>query len=172
MESMIGQVTIFAGNFAPQGWMLCQGQLLSISQYEAVFSVLGTTYGGDGQTTFALPNIAGRAPVHPGQSTSELGQFNGAEMVTLTSAQMPAHNHSILANSAAGTSALPSGQVPSMGLDGGSGTEYNIYETTADGTMAANSVTMSGGNQPHDNMSPFLAINYIICIEGIFPSRN
>lgn len=172
----MGSVTIFAGNFPPRGWMFCQGQLLAIGEYEALFSLLGTTYGGDGQTTFALPNIAGRGCVQPGQASGGsnwiLGQQQGAETVTLTSNQMPAHNHSLLANSAAGTNATPTGLVPAMGVDGGSGNEYPIYETTADATMAAGSVGIAGNSQPHDNMSPYLAINYIICVEGIYPSRN
>jgi microcystin-dependent protein len=176
MESMMGQITLIAGNYAPQGWMLCQGQLLAIAQYDALYSILGTTYGGDGQTTFGLPNLAGRSAVHPGAGPGlsgwEAGQMNGTESVTLTTPQLATHSHGILANNTVGTTSVPTGQVPAKGLDGGSGTEYTIYETTSNTQMAAGSVTPSGGSQPHDNMAPFLAINYIICVEGVYPARN
>jgi microcystin-dependent protein len=176
MDSMMGQITIFAGNFPPQGWKFCQGQILPISEYEALYTILGTTYGGDGQTTFALPNLSGRSPVSSGQlkggSNWQLGQINGSETVTLTTSQLGSHNHSVTANNTNGATATPTGQVPAKGLDGGSGTEYTIYETTSNAAMSAASISPSGGSQPHNNMAPFLAINYIICIEGIYPARN
>ena len=166
----LGQIKIFAGNFAPQGWALCNGQILPISQYDALFVLLGTTYGGDGQTTFALPNLQGRLPIHAGQGPSlsnySLGQTGGTEMVTLTSAQIASHTHALQGTASPGTSTSPAGLVPA----GGAG---NIYGTATPTTgMYPGTVGTAGSSSPHDNTMPFLVINYIIALQGIFPSRN
>jgi microcystin-dependent protein len=179
-EPYIGQISIFAGNFAPKGWALCNGQLLSIAQNTALFSILGTTYGGNGQTTFALPNLQGRVPIHAGQlsggSNYSLGEEAGTETVTLLSTQMPAHTHTAVVSIAASEAsqaptADPSGAFP--GADSGA----NAYSATSDGTkmnasMATATVAAAGGNQPFSIQQPFLCLNFIIALQGIFPSRN
>ena len=181
MEGYIGEILMFAGNFAPRNWAFCNGQLLSIAQNTALFSLLGTTYGGDGQTTFGLPNLQGRVAIHPGQSPGtssyDLGESAGTEQVTLTTSQMPAHTHAttVAINAAATAQAPtdnPSGAVPV----GGSG--QNIYAPAPDGAtpmnagMAVPTVAVTGGNQPFSVVQPFQCVNYIICLFGIFPSRN
>lgn len=167
-EPFLAEIKMFAGNFAPRGWAFCNGQILSIAQNTALFSLLGTTYGGNGQTTFALPNLQSRSPVHagqgPGLSSIDLGQVGGSEAVTLTQAQMPAHSHLASANQGAPSATRPAGNVPA-----GSGS----YATASDGsTMNPGFVQNTGGGQPHENRPPFLGINFIIALEGIFPSRN
>jgi len=161
----LGQITLFAGNFAPRGWAFCEGQLLPISQNTALFSILGTTYGGNGQTTFALPDLRGRAPIHPGQgpglSNRFLGEQGGEEATSLSTAQMPAHSHPAGASSAAQTTNRPGGAVPARG---------GVYATGANTTMGGD--TVAGDSQPHNTMQPFTALSYIIALEGIFPSRN
>lgn len=166
----IGQIRMFAGNFAPFGHAFCSGQLQSIAQNTALFALIGTTYGGDGQTTFALPDLQGRMPVHqgqgPGLTPRVIGQTGGTETVTLLSSQMPAHTHPMNANSGAGDSSVPTGNFFAASAS-------NIYSNSApNAVMNASSTNAAGGNQPHENMSPFLAINFIIALEGIFPSRN
>ena len=169
-QPFIGEIRIFAGNFAPAGWALCQGQLLAIAQNDALFALLGTTYGGDGQTTFALPDLRGRAAVHqgqgPGLSSYVIGQQYGAEQVTVTAPQMPAHTHVVGANSAPASTRAPGNAVWAAGTGG------LPYASTPSVSMNSASVTSSGGSLPHENMSPFLAMNYIIALFGIFPSRN
>ncbi|MGB6373934.1 MAG: tail fiber protein [Methylocella sp.] len=167
-------------NFAPVGWAFCNGQLLSISQNTALFSLLGTTYGGDGVTNFALPNLQSRAPVGfgqgPGLSPYTLGQTTGTETVTLTVAQMPAHNHLVAANAANATASSPSGNDLAQSLEpSGRGTPVNTYSTppmTAPVTLDPAAVKPSGGSQPHANIQPVLAMNYIIALQGIYPSRS
>ena len=177
-EPFIGEIIMFAGNFNPRGWALCQGQILSIAQNTALFSILGTTYGGNGQTTFALPDLRGRVPVGqgqgPGLSPYSLGQQAGNETVTLTIQQMPSHNHLINANEGNGTSQAPANGFLSGGIVPSSGNAaVSNYRNSTDGTVLANtSVSLSGGNQPHNNIQPYLCINFIIALEGIFPSRN
>ena len=177
-EPFIGEIIMFAGNFNPRGWALCQGQLLSIAQNTALFSILGTTYGGNGQTTFALPDLRGRVPVGqgqgPGLSQYVLGQQSGTETVTLLSTQMPQHNHLITANEGNGSQATPgagflaSGIVPSSG-----NASVSNYRNSSDGTtLAPTSLSLTGGSQPHSNIQPYLCINFIIALQGIFPSRN
>lgn len=169
----IGQVLVFGGNFPPRGWMSCNGQLLPISQYDTLFALIGTTYGGDGQTTFGLPNLQSRFPVSQGMlaggGTYTMGQQGGAESVTVLQAQMPAHTHPVACNSAAGTSADPTGNIFALApnLDPYSGTPTGA-------AMKSNAVGMSpaSGGQPHDNMIPYQTLNYVIAVEGIFPSRN
>ncbi|WP_134682956.1 phage tail protein [Brevibacillus migulae] len=169
MESYIGEIRMFAGNFAPAGWALCNGQLLSISENEPLFMLLGTTYGGDGQTTFALPDLRGRIPIHTGQNPRSgtsfaLGQMGGTETVTLTTGQLPMHTHVPLAAST-GTSNSPAGSYWAG--------ELSIYSTEApDGQMDPALLGSTGGGQPHDNVMPYTAVNFIISLYGIYPSQN
>jgi microcystin-dependent protein len=171
-EAYIGEIRIFAGNFAPQNWALCNGQLLSISQNTALFSILGTTYGGDGKTTFALPNLQSCVPVHQGQgaglSPYVPGQRGGSETVTLNSQQMPQHNHTMGTLSAAGTAARPNTQLLAQSTSG------NVYGPAPSDGSALNqaAIGMAGGNQPHPNIQPYLALTFIICLYGIFPPRS
>jgi microcystin-dependent protein len=166
----IGQVKLFAGNFAPVSWHDCDGSLMPISQYTALFSLLGTTYGGDGQTTFALPDLRGRAVLHvgqgPGLSNYQLGQTGGVETVTLTAAQLPVHSHSIPATTSLGSSGTATGLVPASSPD-----DIGSYSTTSNATMNSAALQAAGGNQPHSNIKPYLAVRYIICLEGIYPPR-
>jgi microcystin-dependent protein len=170
-EPYIGQIMPFAGTFAPSGWALCDGSLLPISQYDALFSLIGTTYGGDGQTTFALPDLRSRVPIHqgqgPGLSNYVLGENGGAEAVTLLTTQMPMHTHPAMGNSDAGTSADPTGGVWASGP-----TSTYIAGASADTNMNPTAISGSGGGQPHDNMLPFLALNFCIALEGIYPSQS
>jgi microcystin-dependent protein len=160
----IGEIRLFGGSFAPLGWALCDGQLLAIAQNEALFSLIGTTYGGDGQTTFALPDLRGRLPVHQGNGYV-LGQSGGAEQVTLASSQMPAHSHPPQA-AAAGTSTTPGGNVWADSAA--------LQFAPAASALAPMASTPSqiGGGQPHENTSPFVAISFIIALEGIYPPQG
>lgn len=171
-EYYIGEIRMFAGNFAPTGWAKCEGQLLSIAQNTALFSILGTTYGGDGQTTFALPDLRGRAPIHygqgPGLSNYVIGQQGGTETTTLTVNNLPAHNHSINGIVEDGNSASPTGNFPA-------GTKLLDPEYSNSGTvtpMNANMAGYTGGNAPVNNMQPYLTVTYIIALYGIYPSQN
>jgi len=166
-DQFLGEIRMFAGNFAIQGWALCNGQLLAIAQHTALFAILGTQYGGDGVNTFALPNLQGRVPIHQGEgiglSNRVIGEVTGTPDVTLSSLEMPAHTHVIGVSSSAGDSpsASPStavGVPPTNAF----GPVYNMAP------MAAN----AGGGQAHDNMQPYLVVNFIIALEGIFPARN
>ena len=188
MDPFLGQIVSFAGNFAPRGWAYCDGQLLAISQYSALFSILGTTYGGDGRSTFALPDLRGRAPVAPGRgpglSTRTLGQRGGQEEHTLIIPEMPSHSHistgTVTASTSEGTTNVPTGNVLAAGktpIDRSTVVDTNMYTNVGPNTqMAANEVTVTvgnnGGNLPHNNMQPYLAINFIIALQGVFPSRN
>jgi microcystin-dependent protein len=175
-EPYIGQISIFAGNFAPRGWAQCNGQLLSIAQNTALFSILGTTYGGDGRVTFALPDLRGRVPVHmgqgPGLSNYVEGEASGSETVTLISTQMPAHTHIVTCSGSAGAIDNPTNAVPGLATESTTRNPVNSYNPTADATMAVSMVQPAGGSQPHQNLQPFLVLNFIIATEGIFPSRN
>ncbi|MCH8293323.1 phage tail protein [Candidatus Poribacteria bacterium] len=193
MDPFIGQIIMFGGNFAPRGWALCNGQLLSIASNSALFAILGTTYGGDGRTTFGLPDMRGRVSVHPGTgpglSPRRLGEKGGTETVTLNTNQIPAHNHSATVNntvnttvnavSTPGNSPSPGGNVWALSSD----TDIRTYSTSANNaTMRGDAVDVSvsstatigntGGNGAHNNMQPFLGIHYIIALAGIFPARN
>ncbi|HTH51627.1 MAG TPA: tail fiber protein [Pyrinomonadaceae bacterium] len=169
MEGTIAEIRLFAGNFAPRNWAFCQGQILSISQNTALFSLLGTTYGGNGQTTFALPDFRGRVAVGtgqgPGLSNVTLGEVSGTETNTLLVTNLPAHTHNMVATSADANSSKPAGKVLAN-----SGTTP-IYNTPSDGTQMG-PTGPTGGNQPFSIMQPYLGMNYIICLFGIFPSRN
>lgn len=155
---------MFPFDFAPRGWALCNGQLLAIAQNQALFSILGTTYGGDGRTTFALPDLRGRVAVHPGDDIA-LGEMAGEETHTLRSSEMPAHTHLLSANNAAGSSGTAAGNVWA-GSD-----RYNTVGAP-DTTLSPSALASSGGSQPHDNMQPYLVASCCIALTGIFPSRS
>jgi len=168
-EPFVGEIKMFAGNFAPAGWALCNGQLLAISEYDTLFNLIGTTYGGDGQQDFALPDLQGRVPIHMGQGPSQtyqIGEKGGAEQVTLTTNQIPNHSHVPLASSAAGTSDSPAGAVWAAS----SAKQFVVASPNA--TMAPADSGPAGGSQPHDNMLPYQTINFIISLFGIFPSQT
>ena len=172
MDELMAVVKLFAGNFAPRGYAFCQGQILSISQNTALFSLLGTTYGGNGQTTFALPDLRGRVPVGqgqgPGLSPYSLGEVTGVESETLTTNQLPAHSHPFNVLAAEGD---PNAKVPLNNFF--SGQTANFYNTAQDGTkMGAQNTDKAGNNEPVPVIQPVLCLNYIICTEGIYPSRN
>jgi len=164
-QPFLGEVKIISWNFAPKGWALCNGQFLPINQNQALFSLLGTMYGGNGQTTFALPDLRGRVPIHMGAGFTE-GQAGGQEFHTVTASETPAHNHFITAsNNTTGTVGGPSGNVLA-------GSNITAYRANADSTLNPAEVTNFGGSQPHENRQPFLVLNMIIALIGIFPSRN
>lgn len=164
-DPFVGEIRLFAGNFAPVGWALCQGQLLPIAENDVLFTLIGTTYGGDGQSTFALPNLAGRIPMHVGSGYVQ-GELTGAETVTLTPAQIPQHSHALHASTATADGTTPGGALLAT-------TSVASYDTaTGTAAMAAGAVGTAGGSQPHDNMAPTLTVNYIISLFGIFPSQN
>jgi microcystin-dependent protein len=167
-EPFLGMIAIYGFNFAPRGWAMCNGQILPIAQNTALFSLLGTTYGGNGQTTFALPNLQSRWPLHfgqgPGLSSYDLGQQAGVESTTLTINQLAAHNHLVEATEGDGTSGKPGNAFLAQG---------NQYAGTSDGTvMNAAMIKPTGGSQPVPIIQPYLALNFCIALEGIFPSRN
>lgn len=169
-EPFIGSILLFCGNFAPRGYALCNGQLLSIAQNTALFSILGTTYGGDGQSTFALPDLRGRVPNHfgqgPGLSDYALGEVGGSEAETMTTSQMPSHSHQLIANAAPGTVTRPDGGVLARAAAAN-------FAPAPDGTaMNPGALSAAGGGQPIPILQPFLTINFCIALEGIFPSRN
>jgi len=171
-EPFFGEIRLVPYNFAMRGWAFCQGQLLSIAQNTALFSLLGTTYGGNGVTTFALPDLRGRVALHvgqgPGLSPYDLGQVGGTETVTLTSSQLAAHNHRAFCSIGPGNQYQPNGGV--WAVDAAQNPQYGT--TKAAGSMAANVVgAAGGGGQPHNNIQPYLALNYVIALQGIFPSR-
>lgn len=172
-EPFIAEIRIFAGNFAPRGWAFCNGQLLPISQNTALFSLIGTTYGGDGRTTTALPNLQGRAPMHPGRgpglTARRLGEQGGVETVTLAEAQMPNHAHTLQAYSRPGDLADPAGR--SLARTQG-GLAYQSNSSASLVQMNAQSLAAAGGSQAHNNMQPYLAINFIIALVGLYPSRS
>ena len=172
-DPFIGQIQPFGFNFAPRGWAKCDGQLLAISSNTALFSLLGTIYGGDGRTTFALPDLRGRVGLHagngPGLSNRVIGEKSGAETVTLNTQQMPSHNHTVGCTNQLGNQGAPEGQVMSAEDTNAA----DIYHDGApDKTMNAAAISDTGGNQAHNNMQPYQVINYIIALQGTFPSRN
>jgi microcystin-dependent protein len=169
-DGYLGEIMLFGGNFAPRGFALCNGQLLSISQNTALFSLLGTTYGGNGQTTFALPNLQGRVVLHqgqgPGLSPRSMGQTGGELAHTLVLNEMPAHAHTVRVSSSAGTVVAPGNTV----IHARNAAQIPQWGTTVDTALATAAMTSSGGGQPHMNMQPYLALNYVICIQGQYPS--
>lgn len=169
-EPFVGEIRMFAGNFAPRGWAFCDGQLLAVSQNDALFSLLGTIYGGDGRTTFGLPDLRGRIPIHagqgPGLSARRLGAKAGAENETLTVNQLPSHTHTLHASADPTTTPNPQGNVL------GEATADRIYDATPDANMASSAITSIGGSRSHSNLQPYLCINYIIALFGIYPSKH
>jgi microcystin-dependent protein len=170
-EPFLGEIIIFAGNFAPRGWAFCDGQLLPIAQNSALFSLLGTTYGGDGRTTFALPDLRGRVPLHPGigpgLSSYSLGQRGGVENNLLTVNQMPAHNHDLKGSSDLASATSPAGSLP------GATSRTRLYSPSGSNVdMATDAISEVGGTEAVENRQPYLGVNYIIAIRGSFPSRN
>jgi microcystin-dependent protein len=182
VEPYLANMAIFAGNFAPRGWMFCQGQLLAIAEYDALFALIGTTYGGDGQTTFGLPDLRSRTSLHmgqgPGLNNYTLGQMSGSESVTLTTLNLPSHIHTtpvITGNPQASTDTTSGVNTPGTNLVPASGaTLYNtVTEGLTMGPYSGSTVTpVAGGSQPAAVITPYLAMNYVIAVEGIFPSRN
>jgi microcystin-dependent protein len=163
-EPFLGEIRPFSFGFAPKGWAMCNGQLLPINQNQALFSILGTTYGGDGRTTFALPNLQGRTPFHTGNGFN-LGQSSGEQAHTLNSNEMPGHTHAAVASANTANQASPVNNYWAVSQT------YTAYASSANETMAPQAVGAVGG-QPHENLSPFLVLNFCIALQGIFPSRN
>ena len=165
-QPFIGEIRRFAGNFAPLYWAFCNGALIPISENDALFNLIGTTYGGDGQNTFALPNLQSRVPVHVGPGFA-LGQAAGAESVTLTVSQIPAHSHLLQASDADGDASGPANNVPAAA------TAFDPYESaTPTVDMSVDMLGSAGSSQPHDNMLPYLVVNFIISLFGVFPSQS
>ncbi len=173
MEGTIGEVRLFGGNFAPRAWAFCEGQLLAISSNDALFSILGTMYGGDGRTTFALPDLRSRAMVGvghgPGLSDYRIGQKGGAEDVTITVAQLPSHNHMVNAYDQPANKQQPGGHILSREAAGATAPYSDRSPNT---TMRSTMIGNAGGYQSHNNLQPLIAIHYIICLYGIYPSRG
>jgi microcystin-dependent protein len=171
MDPFVAEIRIFAFNFPPTGWAFCDGQILPLSQNTALFQLLGTTYGGDGKSTFALPNLRGNAPMHPGQgpglSEHDLGETGGSETVTLLQAEIPAHTHALRANNTLGDSPVPAGNTLARFA--------NAYQQTTNANlvaMAPEALPPAGGSQPHNNMMPYLTLNFCIALQGVFPPRG
>jgi microcystin-dependent protein len=158
----LAEIKIISWNFAPRGWAFCNGQFLPINQNQALFSLLGTMYGGNGQTTFALPDFRGRAPMHVGNGFIQ-GQSGGQEFHTVTNSEMPTHNHVVNGNSSPGTTNIPTGNFLAN-------SNASPYRTTGDTTFSPGMISNTGGSQPHENRPPFLVLNFVIALQGIFPS--
>ncbi len=178
MDPFLGEIRMAGWNYAPNGWALCNGQLLPISQYSALFALLGTTYGGNGTTTFGLPNLQGRVPIHQGNgvglSPYVMGQVGGTENVTLLPTQMPSHNHLVGVSNQSGTVVDPTNAILAQGNSGSGRSPVpvtNYVSTAATGTLAPTAISPAGGNQPHSNVQPYLCVNFIIALTGIYPSR-
>jgi microcystin-dependent protein len=178
-DQFVAEIRIFPFNFAPTGWAFCDGQLLPISQNTALFSLLGTTYGGDGKSTFALPDMQGNAPMQQGQgqglSLRDLGEISGVETVTLLQTQIPVHNHQLQGCDSNATAVNPAGLLPAMGL-WEAGTAFGVVgaysaTTPANAVMAPQALAVAGGGLPHNNMQPYLTLNFCIALQGIFPPR-
>jgi microcystin-dependent protein len=169
-QPFIGEIRMFGGSFAPAGWVFCNGQLMPISQNDALFTLIGTTYGGDGQSTFGIPDLQGRVPIHQGTvsgTTFTIGEKAGTESVTLTTQQIPIHNHAFLASTQSGTAPQPQGAYISRIPSG------FLYTGFSPGVQMNNtSVQPVGGSQPHDNMLPFLVVSFILSLFGVFPTQN
>lgn len=179
MEPFIGQIQLFGFNFPPRGWAQCNGQILSIAQNTALFSLIGTYYGGNGQTTFALPDLRGRVAIGQGQGPGlqdyTIGERAGVENVTLLSTQMPMHTHPLMVSSGTGTTDVANGNYLANGavtIARGNTVPANVYGTSPGGQLNPATVSIQGGSQPHENRSPYLTLNYCIALVGIFPSRN
>jgi microcystin-dependent protein len=173
-QPYVGEIRLFAGNFAPNGWLFCQGQTLPISENEVLFQLIGTTYGGDGQETFQLPDLASRVPVHQGTlsssgTTYQIGETGGVESVTLTTNQIPQHRHGFnVVPGLPGNQVSPSGNLPAMSLN----VVPYVNEAPVGAAFNANAIAPAGGSQPHENRQPYLGLNFIISLFGIFPSQT
>ncbi len=170
-DPFVAEIRIYPFNFAPKGWAFCDGQILPLSQNTALFSLLGTTYGGDGKSNFALPNLQGNAPMHPGQgpglSLHDLGETGGSETVTLLESEIPSHNHPLSASAADSTSRIPAGGQPATGIGVG------MYSTgSPNANLDPKALAPAGGDQPHNNMQPYLTLNFCIALQGVFPPRT
>lgn len=163
-QPYVGEIRLFAGNYAPTGWLFCNGQVLRIVDYETLFQLIGTTYGGDGQTTFAVPDLRGRVPIHTGNGYT-VAQRGGVESVTLNLGQVPAHTHPLVASTDPGTEPTPQGNL----LAAGTSMRPYSYQAT-DTNMGGEAVNPTGAGQPHDNMQPYLSLSFIISLNGIYPS--
>lgn len=182
MNPFIGQIMVFAGDFAPRGWALCNGQFLPINQNQALFSLLGTQYGGNGITTFALPDLRGRVAVGQGQGSGltniSIGEIGGVENVTISTNEMPSHTHSLNASNEVGTETDPTGKLlakQKLEIDPGNLVDSKAFGESSDGanvSMATGSIGNTGGSIPHSNIQPYITCNYIIALQGIFPSRD
>lgn len=171
-DPFVAEIRIFGFNFAPRGWAFCNGQVISISQNTALFSLLGTTYGGNGQSNFALPNLQGNAPMHhgqgPGLSQRFLGETSGSSTVTLLASEMPAHNHALNASQADGSDQSPVGERPASGVGG-----IAMYAAPGNLTqLSPQVISPAGGSQPHNNLQPYLTLNFCIALQGVFPPRS
>jgi microcystin-dependent protein len=171
-DPFVAEIRVVGFNFAPLGWATCDGQLMPLSQNPALFSLLGTTYGGDGKSTFALPDLQGRAPMHPGQgaglSLRDLGEEGGTETVTLLQNEMPAHTHALSANALPASASLAA---PTQGLGRSVGGSAYKASPPATAAMSPQAVGLTGGDSPHNNLMPYLTLNYIIALQGVFPAR-
>ena len=170
-DPFVAEIRIFPFNFAPKGWAWCDGQLMPLSQNTALFSLLGTTYGGDGKSNFALPNLQGSAPMHPGQgpglSLHDLGETGGSETVTLLQSEIPAHSHAVSASQADGTSQTPAGEKLATGVAIG---QYAVPGALTQ--LSPSALTPAGGDQPHNNLQPYLTLNFNIALQGVYPPRT
>jgi microcystin-dependent protein len=168
----VGEIRMFGGSFAPAGWAMCSGQLMPISQNDTLFNLIGTTYGGDGQETFGIPDVQGRLPIHQGTNpqtgtTYQIGEMAGVEQVTLSTQQIPQHTHALVASTSSGTTGVPTDNVLASNI------QVSLYsQFPPTNNMNANAITSVGGSQPHENMMPFLVITFIISLFGIFPTQN
>ena len=167
-QPYVGEIRMFAGNFAPAGWMFCEGQLLPISENETLFQLIGTTYGGDGESTFALPDLRGRVPIHQGNGFI-LAETGGAEEITLTINQIPSHTHAMIGSINVSQDTSPGGKI--VGQAGGAGALPYIQDVT-DTNLSPQAVSVIGGSQPHTNLQPYLCVDFIISLFGIFPSQT
>jgi microcystin-dependent protein len=172
MDPFVAEIRIFPFNFAPKGWAFCDGQILPLSQNTALFSLLGTTYGGDGKSNFALPNMQGNAPMHPGQgpglSLHDLGETGGSETVSLLESEIPSHSHALSASNSDGTDQAPAGEQLAGGVGG-----IALYGTPGALTaLSGNALAPAGGDQPHNNMQPYLTLNFCIALQGVYPPRS
>jgi microcystin-dependent protein len=171
-DPFVAEIRIFPYTFAPKGWAFCDGQILPLSQNTALFSLLGTTYGGDGKSNFALPDLQGRAPMHPGQgpglSLHDLGETGGSETVTLTDSESPSHSHSLRADAVD----LADTNVPSPSASFAQSAGGTLYQASTNSTLAAQALSPLGGSQPHDNMQPYLTLSFNIALQGVFPPRT
>ena len=171
MDPFVAEIRIFPFNFAPRGWAFCDGQILPLSQNTALFSLLGTTYGGDGKSNFALPNMQGNAPMHPGQgpglSLHDLGEMGGSDTVSLLESEIPSHSHAVRASVQDATTRIVADQMPATGIGVGL---YGPVPATAQ--LNANALAPAGGDQPHNNMQPYLTLNFCIALQGVYPPRT